>query len=261
MKIAWIICCGRSYQWHDLNPVKHLWEILVSLPPSSKHQQWGNIFFRRIDLEICAKLHHSSSSSLCWKNTLLRTRMFIFPLVFSLSLAVSCSWVCHTVTLLFSSLCKGFDLLPFHPTLHCLSTGETTTLHIPATLCRNVWGEVRNVVGNAACCSSSLSYAGLHEVIFSAERGYAHVLISICDCVHLLHVLLRVCVFVWSFKCVTRRGDWDKIGFNALYLVDLFDGNMTHCLTKTKWEYLFNQLRFLEHFPIDCARAIMDHKW
>lgn len=91
MKIAWIICCGRSYQWHDLNPVKHLWEILVSLPPSSKHQQWGNIFFRRIDLEICAKLHHSSSSSLCWKNTLLRTRMLIFPLVFSLSLAVSCT--------------------------------------------------------------------------------------------------------------------------------------------------------------------------
>lgn len=69
---------------------------------------------------------------------------------------------------------------------------KTNTLQIPATLCRNACGEVRNVAGNAACCSSSWSYVGPHEVIFSAESGYAHVIISICVCLHLLHMV--VCV-------------------------------------------------------------------
>lgn len=78
-------------------------------------------------------------------------------------------------------------------------------------------------MGNAACFSSSWSYVGPHEVIFSAKSLYANALISVC-------VLLE-----------------DKLGFNFKILLNPSVGKQCHVPVKIS-EYLFNQLHHLQGF-------------
>lgn len=86
-------------------------------------------------------------------------------------------------------ICKSFDLLPFHPSLNRWNHRTADSRHI-----------VQECPRGSLECSGECSvlqqqgYIVLHEVILSAESGYAHALTSICVCIHLLHLAVFVCV-------------------------------------------------------------------
>lgn len=75
-----------------------------------------------------------------------------------------------------------------------------TMLQIPATLCRELSEEFRNVAWNAACCSNTRHSTGLCEVTYSTDGWYAHAFISSCLC-----ALCDAHVFVSSSGPVTGR--------------------------------------------------------
>lgn len=213
-------------------------------------------------LEWCDRRHSPSplsnrrcSSGLSWKNILPRN-LYVklsfncFPRIRrskSISLWLFLSHLNHEALvgirhrnsghiLFYSSwFCKRFDLLPFHPSLNRWNHRAADSRHIVQECPR----------GSQECSGecSVLQQQGcivLHEVILSVESGYAHALTSIC--LHIFAACGSMYARLWPFKCVTRRGEPDKIGFNSfnrswsfLRVHDILSSQ-----TEIKSEYWFN---------------------